>query len=195
MRSGLTRRSHGCARRGNGTAGRAAFADNAHLPARRLRDATGRERQLHCLPRRELVHRADLAGGRAHRTRRGRGWRSSTSPNISSSSPTTSGVRWLLEHRAHDARRTSGEGRSHGFISAIDRFFHSEFDIGQFRDKATRQGSVIASTRPAGRSWTISTATACSTSSSPRWTPPSAMAFYRNRGDGTFEDRSEAGRA
>ena len=51
-----------------------------------------------------------------------------------------------------------------------------------------------ASTRPAARSWRTSTTTACSTSSSPSCDPTEPMAFYRNKGDGTFEDRTRAGR-
>ncbi len=59
---------------------------------------------------------------------------------------------------------------------------------------ATWSGS-IASTRPAARSWTISTTTACSTSPSRRSTRPSRWPIYRNKGDGTFEDRSRGGRS
>ena len=59
-----------------------------------------------------------------------------------------------------------------------------------FATSATRWAST-ASIRPAARSWKISTTTACSTSRSPRSTPHSPCRIYRNKGDGTFEDRSQ----
>ena len=47
--------------------------------------------------------------------------------------PDDLGVRWLL----HVAHMTLGETDAEGdprFLSAVNRFFHSEFDIGAFRD-------------------------------------------------------------
>ena len=64
---------------------------HADLPAGHDRDAARRERQLHRLPRRKLVHRSHLGRGRAHESQPVRGWRSSISANTSSSSPTTWG--------------------------------------------------------------------------------------------------------
>ena len=78
------------------------------------------------------------------------------------------------------------------FVISLDRFRESEFDIGKFRDIGHLVGGQPLQPGRRRRSWRTSTTTACSTSSSPASTPPQPMAFYRNKGDGTFEDRTEA---
>ncbi len=102
--------------------------------------------------------------------------------------PDDAGVRWLLEI----AHMTLGESSEEGdprFHRAIDRFFHSEFDIGVFRDKSHEAGldrmnqsggAIMDDFDNDGLLDVVVTAT----------DPTAPMAYYRNRGDGTFEDRS-----
>ncbi len=76
---------------------------------------------------------------------------------------------------------------------ALDRFLASEFDIGRFRDVGREAGvdrlnqaggAVMDDFDGDGRLDLAVTST----------DPTQAMAFYHNRGDGTFEDRSESAR-
>jgi hypothetical protein len=102
--------------------------------------------------------------------------------------PDDVGVRWLLKI----AHMTLGESSEEGdprFHRAIDRFFHSEFDIGVFRDKSHEAGlermngsggAIMDDFDGDGLLDVVVTAT----------DPTEPMAYYRNRGDGTFEDRS-----
>jgi hypothetical protein len=103
--------------------------------------------------------------------------------------PDDVGVRWLLEV----AYMTLGESaleRDPKFRPAIDRFFHSEFDIGAFRDKGHEAGldrfnqaggAIMDDFDGDGRLDLVTSST----------DPAEHMAFYRNRGDGTFEDRTK----
>ncbi len=103
--------------------------------------------------------------------------------------PDDAGVRWLLEV----AYMTLGESPAESdpkFHQAIERFFHSEFDIGVFRDKSHEAGldrfnqaggAVMDDFDGDGLLDVVVTAT----------DPTEPMAYYRNRGDGTFEDRSK----
>jgi hypothetical protein len=99
-------------------------------------------------------------------------------------------VRWLLNL----AHMTLGEhpGRvDPRFRISLDRFVRSEFEIGHFRDVAhlvgvdrlnQAGGAVMDDFDGDDRLDLAVTST----------DPTQAMAFYHNRGDGTFEDRSES---
>src|ERR1017187_1184099 len=102
--------------------------------------------------------------------------------------PDDLGVRWLLQV----AHMTLGETADDGdprFRSALDRFFHSEFDIGAFRnvsheaglDRYNQAGGAIMD--DFDNDGLLDVVVTCQN-------PTEAMAFYRNKGDGTFEDRS-----
>src|SRR5262249_47606372 len=99
-------------------------------------------------------------------------------------------VRWLL----NVAHMTLGEHPHQveaPFLIPLDRFFHSEFDIGRFRDigplvgvnRLNQAGGAIMEDFDNDGRLDIVTTT---------WDPTGPMAFYRNKGDGTFEDRTEA---
>ena len=104
--------------------------------------------------------------------------------------PDDVGVRWLLKI----ARMTLGEASDDGdpeFHRAIDRFFQSEFDIGEFRDKSHEAGvdrfnqaggAIMDDFDGDGLLDLVVTTN----------DPTEPMAFYRNSGDGTFENRSQA---
>ena len=98
------------------------------------------------------------------------------------------GVQWLLTI----ANMTLGESHDFGdprFAQAIERFFHSEFDIGAFRDRSHQAGldrfnqSGGAIMDDFDGDGLLDIVVTCQD-------PTEAMAYYRNRGDGTFEDRS-----
>ena len=75
----------------------------------------------------------------------------------------------------------------------LDRFFHSEFDIGKFRDvghlvgvnRYNQAGGAIMEDFDNDGLLDLAVTSI---------DPTQPMAFYRNKGDGTFEDRSEASR-
>ena len=104
--------------------------------------------------------------------------------------PDDVGVRWLLKI----AHMTLGESSEEGdprFHRAVDRFFHSEFDIGAFRDKSHEAGldrfnqsggAIMDDFDDDGLLDIVVTANDSTES----------MAYYRNRGDGTFDDRTES---
>ena len=81
----------------------------------------------------------------------------------------------------HDAGRTPAEGRSP--VPDLARSLRQvrSSTSASSATSATWSGST-ASTRPAARSWTISTTTACSTSPSPRSIPTSSMALLPQQG-------------
>ncbi len=102
--------------------------------------------------------------------------------------PDDLGVRWLLQV----AHMTLGETADDGdprFRRALERFFHSEFDIGKFRnvsheaglDRFNQAGGAIMDDFDGDG--LLDVVVTCQD-------PTEAMAFYRNLGDGTFEDRS-----
>jgi FG-GAP-like repeat/ASPIC and UnbV len=97
-------------------------------------------------------------------------------------------VRWLLDVANMTLGETPDESDPR-FRRAIDRFFHSEFDIGAFRDKSHEAGldrmnqsggAIMDDFDGDGLLDVVVTAT----------DPTEPMAYYRNSGDGTFEDRS-----
>ena len=104
--------------------------------------------------------------------------------------PDDAGVRWLLEV----AYMTLGEMPDHSdpaFHQALERFFHSEFDIGAFRDKSHETGldrfnqSGGAIMDDFDGDGLLDLVVTCHDAKE-------AMAYYRNKGDGTFEDRTKA---
>jgi hypothetical protein len=104
--------------------------------------------------------------------------------------PDDLGVRWLR----NVAEMTLGESPSSPdpeYLRALEGFFHSEFDIGKFRDVGDKVGvnrfnqSGGAIMDDFDNDGLLDLAVTCADLAT-------AMKFYRNRGDGTFEDRSES---
>ncbi len=99
-------------------------------------------------------------------------------------------VRWLLNL----AHMTLGEYPAKvdpRFLISLDRFLKSEFDIGKFRDIGhlagvnrfnQAGGAIMEDFDNDGLLDLVVTS----------FDPTEPMAFYRNKGDGTFEDRTEA---
>jgi hypothetical protein len=104
--------------------------------------------------------------------------------------PDDLGVRWLLNL----AYMTLGEhpgGVPAKQLLSLDRFFHSEFDIGKFRDIGhlvgvnrfnQAGGGIMEDFDNDGLLDIVVTS----------MDPTLHMAYYRNKGDGTFEDRTKA---
>jgi FG-GAP-like repeat/ASPIC and UnbV len=99
-------------------------------------------------------------------------------------------VQWLL-NIAHMTLGEHPEKVDPRFLISIDRFVNSEFDIGKFRDVAhlagvnrlnQAGGAIMDDFDNDGRLDLIVTAV----------DPTENMAFYRNMGDGTFENRAES---
>jgi hypothetical protein len=99
-------------------------------------------------------------------------------------------VRWLL-NLAHMTLGEYPERVDSRFRLDLDRFFHSELDIGQFRDvshavgldRFNQSGGAIMDDFNNDGLLDIVVTT---------HDPVMAMAVYQNKGDGTFEDRTEA---
>ena len=103
--------------------------------------------------------------------------------------PDDVGVRWLLEI----AYMTLGKAPDHGdpqFHAAIQRFFDSEFKIGAFRDISHEAGldrfnqSGGAIMDDFDGDGLLDIVVTCQD-------PTEVMAYYRNKGDGTFDDRTK----
>jgi hypothetical protein len=99
-------------------------------------------------------------------------------------------VRWLL-NLAHMTLGEYPHGVDSRFRLALDGFFRSEFDIGKFRDVGhlvgvnrfnQAGGAIMEDFDNDGLLDIVVTSL----------DPTMHMAFYRNKGDGTFEDRTEA---
>jgi prepilin-type N-terminal cleavage/methylation domain-containing protein len=106
--------------------------------------------------------------------------------------PDDLGVRWLL-NLAHMTLGEYPERVDARFRLDLSRFFHSEFDIGKFRDvghlvgvnRLKQAGGAIMDDFDNDGLLDLAVTT---------WDATEAMSFYRNKGDSTFEDRSrEAG--
>jgi hypothetical protein len=101
-------------------------------------------------------------------------------------------VRWLL-NLAHMTLGEHPDRVNPRFLISLDRFQHSEFDIGKFRDIGhlvgvnrfnQAGGAIMEDFDHDGLLDIVATS----------FDPTMPMAYYRNKGDGTFEDRSkEAG--
>jgi FG-GAP-like repeat/ASPIC and UnbV len=99
-------------------------------------------------------------------------------------------VRWLL----NVAHMTLGEHPNEvdpKFVIRLDHYLHNEFDIGKFHDIGNRVGidrfnqaggAILDDFDKDGLLDFVVTS----------WDPGQPMAFFRNKGDGTFEDRTEA---
>jgi hypothetical protein len=99
-------------------------------------------------------------------------------------------VRWLL-NLAHMTLGEYPHQVDPKLLVNLDRFFHSEFDIGKFRDIGhlvgvnrfnQAGGAIMEDFDNDGLLDIVITSQ----------DPTMAMAFFRNKGDGTFEDRTEA---
>ena len=117
-------------------------------------------------------------------------WRSSTSPSTSSSSPTTCRVRWLL-NLAHMTLGEYPQKVDPRFLIPLDHYLKSEFDIGKFRDIGH-----LARSQPFQHGWRrdhggFRRRRSARSRGHRRPTRPSTWRYYRNAGDGTFEDRTE----
>ena len=104
--------------------------------------------------------------------------------------PDDVGVHWLLEI-AYMTLGETPDGGDSKFQRAVERFFHSEFDIGEFRDISHGAGLDGRFNQSGGAimddfdgDGLLDVVITCHD-------PTESMAFYRNRGDGTFEDRSK----
>ncbi len=104
--------------------------------------------------------------------------------------PDDVGVRWLLKIARMTLGDTSDDGDP-GFHRAIDRFFQSEFDIGEFRDKSHEAG-VDRFNQGGGAIMDDFDGDGLLDLVVTTYDPTVPMAFYRNSGDGTFENRSQA---
>jgi hypothetical protein len=99
-------------------------------------------------------------------------------------------VRWLL-NIAHMTLGEYPEQVDPKYLLSLDRFTRSEFDIGRFRDVAhlagvnrfnQAGGAIMDDFDNDGRLDLVVTT----------FDPTQSMAFYRNKGDGTFEERTES---
>ena len=104
--------------------------------------------------------------------------------------PDDLGVQWLL-NLAHMTLGEYPHEVEPRFLVTIDTYLNSEFDIGRFRDVGDRVGvnrlnqaggAIMDDFDSDGRLDLVVTT----------MDPTKPMAFYRNKGDGTFEDRTEA---
>ena len=104
--------------------------------------------------------------------------------------PDDLGVRWLL-NLAHMTLGEHPAGVDSRYLMRLDAFMKSEFDIGRFRDVAhlvgvnhfNQAGGAIMDDFDNDGLLDLVTTTLDATQ---------PMAFFRNRGDGTFEDRTSA---
>jgi hypothetical protein len=104
--------------------------------------------------------------------------------------PDDLGVRWLL-NVAHMTLGEYPEKVDRRFLLPLNRFFHSEFDIGRFRDvghlvgvnRFNQAGGAIMDDFDGDGLLDIAV-TSMDTAM--------PMAYYRNQGDGLFDDRSQA---
>ena len=101
-------------------------------------------------------------------------------------------VRWLL-NVAHMTLGEHPKGVDSRYLISIDRFIRSEFDIGKFRDighlaKVDRfnmaGGAVVEDFDNDGLLDLATTS----------FDPTLPMAFYRNKGDGSFEEKTDSAR-
>ena len=91
----------------------------------------------------------------------------------------------------HDPGRVSRTRSIPRFLISLDRFLKSEFDIGKFRDighlvgvnRFNQAGGAIMEDFDNDGLLDLAVTS---------FDPTEPMAFYRNKGDGTFEDRTEA---
>ena len=144
---------------------------------------------MHRLPRRELLHPPDRPAA-VHTNPAGSRLAIRHFTEYLEQFPDDLEVRWLLNlaHMTlgeHPARSIRGSGIS------LDRFLNSEFDIGKFRDVGHLVG-VNRFNQAGGAIMEDFDNDGLLDLAVTRFDPTERMAFYRNKGDGTFEDRTEA---
>jgi FG-GAP-like repeat/ASPIC and UnbV len=98
-------------------------------------------------------------------------------------------VCWLL-NLAHMTLGEYPEKVNPRFRLNLDRFFHSEFDIGRFRDVGHLVG-VNRFNQAGGAIMEDFDNDGLLDLAMTSWDPTQSMTYYRNKGDSTFEDRSE----
>jgi hypothetical protein len=99
-------------------------------------------------------------------------------------------VRWLL-NLAHMTLGEYPEKVDPSYLIPLDRFFNSEFDLGRFRDvghlvgvnRFNQAGGAIMEDFDGDNLLDLAVTS---------FDPTEPMAFYRNNGDGSFEDLSES---
>ena len=99
------------------------------------------------------------------------------------------GVRWLL-NLAHMTLAEYPEWVDPRFLIPLDRFCQPQIDIGRFRDVGHLAG-VDRFNQAGGAIMDDFDGDGLLDLAVTSLDPTMAMAFYHNRGDGTFEDRSE----
>lgn len=104
--------------------------------------------------------------------------------------PDDLGVRWLL-NLAHMTLGEYPQGVDPRFRIPFERFTQSEFDIGRFRDVAATAG-VDRFNQAGGAILEDFDGDGLLDLATTEFDPAAPMALYRNRGDGTFEDRTAA---
>jgi hypothetical protein len=103
--------------------------------------------------------------------------------------PDDLGVLWLL-NLAHMTLGEYPDKVNPRFRLDLDRFFHSEFDIGKFRDVGDLVG-VNRYNQAGGAIMEDFDNDGLLDLAVTSWDPTQSMVYYRNKGDATFEDRSE----
>src|SRR5262249_24259116 len=99
-------------------------------------------------------------------------------------------IRWLL-NLAHMTLGEHPHRVDPRFLISLSRFYKSEFDVGVFRDigarvgvnRLNRGGGAILDDFDNDGLLDLVTST---------WDPSQSIAFFRNKGDGTFEERTKA---
>ncbi len=99
-------------------------------------------------------------------------------------------VRWLL-NLAHMTLGEYPDKVDPRYLIPLDRYIHSEFDIGKFRDVADVAG-VNRFNQAGGAVMEDLDGDGLLDLAVTSFDPTQAMSFYHNKGDGTFEDRSES---
>ena len=99
-------------------------------------------------------------------------------------------VRWLL-NLAHMTLGEYPDKVAPGYLIPLDRYIKSEFDIGKFRDVADTAG-VNRFNQAGGAVMEDFDGDGLLDLAVTSFDPTQAMSFYHNKGDGTFEDRSES---
>ncbi|MHC5537189.1 CRTAC1 family protein [Singulisphaera rosea] len=99
-------------------------------------------------------------------------------------------VRWLL-NLAHMTLGEHPEGVDPRFLISLERFTKSEFDIGRFRDIGDRVG-VNRLNQAGGGILEDFDNDGLLDLAATSFDPTQVMAFYRNQGDGKFEERTES---
>jgi FG-GAP-like repeat/ASPIC and UnbV len=102
--------------------------------------------------------------------------------------PDDVGVRWLL-NLAHMTLGEYPDKVDPRYRLDLGRYFHSEFDIGKFRDVGHLVG-VNRFNQAGGAIMEDFDNDGLLDLAVTSWDPTQPMAYYRNAGDGTFEDRS-----